>query len=201
MPEVMNREIIKQVFNERGYKFFHGHLNVNIVGVRMNEYRMNHFDDFLFLSYEDELGMPITLQWPITTRPGLSVLKSPINAKGTAILVPDQYRSVYKIDKHNGRYDAVCQRNGVVTVYRDNDRDNEFDYSPDTWDSGYFGINIHKAGWASAIVNGWSAGCQVFQYAQDFDLFMAIVKRSVRIYGNSLTYTLIEEKDFEGLTF
>ena len=49
---------------------------------------------------------------------------------GTAILVPDQYRGVYKIDTHGGkrRYTALCQRLGPVKIWRDNNRDRIPDY-------------------------------------------------------------------------
>ena len=44
--------------------------------------------------------------WKATTDPGISYLgeKEMLNEKGTAILVPGQYKNVYKIDKHKGKY-------------------------------------------------------------------------------------------------
>ena len=35
-------------------------------------------------------------------------------------------KDVYKIDKHQGKYKALCQRNGKVKVYRDGRRAREF---------------------------------------------------------------------------
>ena len=37
-----------------------------------------------------------------------------MDIRGTAILVPNQYRGVYAIRKHLGKYDAICQTNGKV---------------------------------------------------------------------------------------
>ena len=58
-----------------------------------------------------------------------------------------------------------------------------------------FGINIHKAGDASIVVDGWSAGCQVLARKFDFNELMNLVHCAVPIWGNKFTYTLLEEKD------
>jgi len=64
-----------------------------------------------------------------------------------------------------------------------------------TIDCGMFGINIHKAGVFSEQVNGWSAGCQVFQKSDDFYEFMSLVQKSRKRFGNSFTYTLLKKSD------
>ena len=114
---------------------------------------------------------------------------------GCARLVTGQYRSTWKIDKHQGKYDALCQRNGKVKVYRDEDLDLEYDENKIT--EGIYGINIHKAGQDSTWVENWSAGCQVFKRVKDFDEFMKICKKAVKIHGNSFTYTLLESTDIK----
>ena len=62
---------------------------------------------------------------------------------------------------------------------------------------GYFGINIHRSNPydESYAINKWSAGCQVFKKVEDYNSFIETCKESAKIYGNSFTYTLIEEKD------
>lgn len=62
-------------------------------------------------------------------------------------------------------------------------------------EEGMFGINIHKAGEASVVVDSWSAGCQVLARDTDFRELMNIVELSIPIWGNIFTYTLLEEKD------
>ena len=185
----------KEALQRKGYKFFEGYLNVNVIGVRSTNGRVNEFDDFLYLLFHDKRGNEIIRQYPITTEPGLTMLNAPINSKGTAILMPDQYRSAYSIDLHAGKYEALCQRLGEVCVYRDNDKDDDIDLDQIV-DCGYFGINIHKAGLDSIEVNNWSAGCQVFKRAYDFDDFMRWIKKSARIYGNAFSYTLLLDTDF-----
>ena len=58
-----------------------------------------------------------------------------------------------------------------------------------------FGINIHKAGDSSVVVDGWSAGCQVLARSFDFNELMNLVTLATSIWGDRFTYTLLEEKD------
>ena len=145
--------------------------------------------------YKDENGDWIQKSWPCTTEPGKYWLENPTNVNGTAVLVPGQYRSVWKIDLHQGKYEALCQRNGTVKVYRDDNKDDIIDCDPDSISEGYFGINIHKAGAHSTQIDRWSAGCQVFANESDFDEFMVICRKAREKWGNAFSYTLILEDD------
>ena len=191
----------KKLFEKKGYTYFEkGNYNMNIIGVRSNQNNKvtNKYDDCLVLIYNTETGWKRQI-YNITTEPGHSSMKAPSNAKGTAILAPGQYREAYKIDKHNGKYDALCQRNKVVKVYRDNNHDEVYDYKPETIDTGMFGINIHRSNetWTRSTVDGYSAGCQVFNDPKEFISFMVLVKKSAAIFGNNFTYTLINEEDID----
>lgn len=193
----------KKLFEKKGYAYFEkGNYNMNIIGVRSNQNNKvtNKYDDCLVLIYNTETGWKRQI-YSITTEPGLSIMKAPSNAKGTAILAPGQYRGAYKIDKHNGKYDALCQRNKVVKVYRDNNRNEVYDYKPETIDTGMFGINIHRSNetWTRSTVDGYSAGCQVFNDPKEFMSFMNLIKKSAKIYGNCFTYTLVNEEDIDGM--
>ncbi len=172
--------------------FTKGQYNLNIIGIRSKDHKPNRFDDRICVVFKDEQGW-VTRTWECTTEPGKYWLENPTNVSGTAILVPGQYRGVYKIDKHQGKYDALCQRNGPVKVYRDDNRDDIIDSEVGTEEQGYFGINIHKAGSDSTQVGRWSAGCQVFSQSADFDEFMSICYAAKSKWGDSFTYTLIDE--------
>lgn len=189
----------ERYFEKKGYAFFtNGNFNLNIIGVRSdkNNRVTNKFDDYLVVIYKNILGTQRMI-YSITTEPGAKFMKAPSNAKGTAILAPGQYRGAYKIDKHRGKYSALCQRNKIVKVYRDNNRDNIYDYKPETLDKGFFGINIHRSNefWTRPTIDGYSAGCQVFNDPKEFTSFMNLVQKSAKIYGNSFTYTLVNEED------
>lgn len=176
----------------RDYTWFDKPMELNILGVRRNLHT-NEFDDELYVAYLDTSLKPTVHSYTITTDPGTQSLLIPQNSKGTAILVPGQYNS-YAIDYHRGRYPALCQRTGNVCVYRDNNRDSKHDLDPSKIECGFYGINIHKAGKVSTIVNGWSAGCQVFKKSTDFDHFMKVAKFSSRFRNlNTFTYTLFSQ--------
>lgn len=189
----------KSLFAKKGYAFFtKGNYNVNIIGIRSNQNNKvtNKYDDVLVLDYNNGASHKRCI-YNITTDPGLSSIKKPSNAKGTAILVPGQYRSTYKVDLHNGKYEALCQRLKPVKVYRDGNKDDIYDLLPEKIDEGMFGINIHRSNetWTRTSIDGYSAGCQVFNNPKDFNSFMDVIRKSKNIYGNSFTYTLITEED------
>ena len=98
---------------------------------------------------------------------------------------------------HNGKYKALGQQKNVK-VYRDKTKDMKFEFDPKTIDEGMFGINIHRASTSESYnVENWSAGCQVFKRAKDFNQFLAICEKAAKIHGNSFTLTLLESKDIK----
>jgi len=202
---IYTREQIKKALEEKNYKWFNDDANkgydVNIVGIRnisTGKKITNVFDDLITISFKDEKGVWQYFEWANTTDPGKkSMLEwNKMGIKGgCARLVPNQYRSVWSIDKHQGKYDALCQRNGNVKVYRDADFDLEYDENKIT--EGMYGINIHKAGKDSTWVENYSAGCQVFKRVKDFDEFMKICRKAAKIHGNKFSYTLLNSDDIK----
>jgi len=193
------KDMYRGALLKKGYVFFDNNTayNVNIIGVRrVNGAAPNKFDDTIVVIYRNKQKFWEVFTADITTDPGYYWLQEPMNVSGTAILVPGQYRSVYRRDLHLGKYEALCQRGGEVSVYRDDNRDRRHDMDPSTIDTGYFGINIHKAGRASAQVDKWSAGCQVISRSDEFATFMDLTEEGAERHGNSFTYTLLLETDF-----
>jgi hypothetical protein len=195
-----SKEQIEKAVKSQGYVWFNGakDYDVNIVGVRNatpGQKVTNLFDDKLTLSYKIN-GQWFYHEWDATTEPGKKGVMQFHNSGGVARLVPDQYRGVYKVSMHQGKYQALCQRLGDVTVWRDKNRDMDFDEI--IRDTGMFGINIHKAGTVSNFVENWSEGCQVFKRTKDFNDFMVLINRAKEIHGNHFTYTLIISSDING---
>jgi len=188
---------IEDVYIKKEYAFYDGDkpYNLNIFGIRCAT-DTNFFDDLICVAYRNNHLETVVEVFQGTTDPGRYWLKNPMNKDGTAILVEGQYRGVYKIDKHRGKYNALCQRLGKVTVFRDNDKDTKHDLDPETEQSGYYGINIHKSNPYVKYVDKYSAGCQVFRLDSHFDRLMALAYKSAEIYGNSFTYTLFNKSDF-----
>jgi len=188
LPAILKRS------EEAGHTVFkNGSYNLNLIGVRTESRLANKFDDWFHVVFKDDSGQWVNIAFECTTDPGTYWLGKPMNSNGTAILKAGQYRGVWKVDLHRGKYKALCQRNGKVTVYRDNDRNNTLDLSIDTIDEGWFGINIHKAGNDSTQVNRWSAGCQVIANDAEFEILMSLVYKSIEKYGDGFSYTLLED--------
>jgi len=197
------REKIKNTVEALGYKYFTGEeYDINIIGVRNSETKgkvTNRFDDKLTVSYKAD-GKWQYHEFDCTTDPGTHWVENILNDKGVAILKPGQYRRSHKLRLHAGKYLALGQKENV-TVYRDNNRDANYDLDESKTDTGLFGINIHRAskyeGRKSTQVDKWSAGCQVIAANDDWHEFLDICQAAREIHGNSFSYTLIESKDIK----
>ena len=101
LKDKINVETIQEVFERKGYRFFaKGNYNLNLLGVRKNTSVSNKFDDYLVAVYKNEDDEWQCLVWEATTDPGKHWLENPLSPKGTAILIPDQYRGTWKIGLH-----------------------------------------------------------------------------------------------------
>ena len=172
---------LKNEFFRLGYSWF----PFQIVGIRSKADTPNKFDDLIGLIEND------TITWFTgTTNPGVHWLKNLLNPKGAALLKPNQYVNTWKLDLHQGKYLALCQRKNVV-VYRDGDKD-DFSEETATTETGLFGINIHRAnaGLVSQLVDRYSAGCQVLNDPKDFEY---LIKRCQVSKLKEFTYTLLKE--------
>ena len=190
---------IRAVFSSKGYTFFDGDkpYNLNIVGIRKTrDSIVNTFEDVICIVYRDEKMNLVLESFPSTTKPGTFFLKHPINTSGTAIMAPGQYKGAYAIGLHRDEYRAMVQV-GSVKVFRDTNQDDVIDLDPEKIMAGVYGLNIHQSNpfTPSFRVDKWSAGCQVFQSPVDFARFMKLCDRSVKLYGNSFSYTLLNQSD------
>ena len=196
------REKIEEVMASKGYKYFTGdNYDVNIIGVRNSGTKnrvTNAFDDAITISYKNEEGEWQYHEFNCTTDPGTHWVENVLNDKGVAILKPGQYRGSHKLRLHQGKYLALGQKKDV-TVYRDNNRNNQYDLDESKTDTGIFGINIHRAtsraGGKSTRIDKWSAGCQVIADNDDWHEFLDVCQLAREIHSNSFSYTLLESND------
>lgn len=188
---------LKKALEAKNYRFFENdskNFNLNLIGIRSAENKSNAFNDWLFVVWQYQ-GLWNQLQFRITTDPGLYWLEAePLNELGTAIVKPGQYRGLWQIGKHQNKYKALVQR-GPITVIRDADRDGQMDLQGGTEQEGLFGINLHRANARrqSIRIDRWSAGCQVFADPQDFNVFLQLCTEAAKNWGDSFSYTLLEE--------
>ena len=192
---------IKEIRERLGYPIFEGPYNLNITGFRSENSVSNSYDDWMTVVYQNDSKVWQRFYARCTTDPGKHWLLNPMNAKGTAILIPDHYPGMYKVGRHK-TYEALEQQKPGLYV-RDNDKNSVLDFSlyrdPKKRKKhvfeGNIKANIHRSSkWKRTMnVGMYSAGCQVLQDPNEFLEFMDLCKRGTKMYGNSLSYTLIEE--------
>ena len=178
-----------QQLQARASQLGYGPLNTtfSLVGIRSGGDAYDQFDDMFIVINNGQLSY-----FKSTTNPGGSVLSGGFreyNARGAAVLVPGQYQ-VHSIGNHKG-YSAGTQVQGKVTVNRDGNLNQKAGDGTST-QTGLFGVNIHRAAatGTSSRVNGYSAGCQVWATAGDFNAFM-LNWRNSKI--KTLQYTLFNQ--------
>lgn len=204
---------IKGVMECKRYKFFtNGYYNLNLIGVRSSESKSDKFDDHFHLIYRDSDNRFKHHIFACTTDPGKHWLINPFVPAGTAILVPDQYRGAFKLGIHgrswsSGGYEALEQA-APMNYVRDFNKDIKLDFSlyrePELRKIHMFRANIksniHRASMTTLVSNvgRYSAACQVIQSYSGFKTLIDVVKKSIKFgYGNSFSYTLLEQQDFE----
>lgn len=192
---------IKEILKDSGYVLHTKPYQLNIVGVRNPSVNSNSFDDEVHVFYKKPDGKWNYHVYPATTDPGTFWLNNPSYEQGTAILAQGQYRNAYAIGKHKGLYTALVQVR-PVTIIRDYDRDALLDFYNGSKQTGNFGINIHRAEsfGETKFINKYSAGCQVFQNAKDFEEFIKLCERHRSLYGNTFTYTLVDLRSIRRIT-
>ncbi len=187
---------VKAVLKKKGYHLFSRPYELNIVGIRDSNVTADAFDDVLFVFWKDNKGKWDWRRYRITTDPGKVYLKSGLNGnKAISIVKEGQYKDAYAIGLHKKQYKALVQI-GPVTALLDDDGNNILNFTSKKTKRGIFGLNIHRAKKAGTTedVYLYSAGCQVFANASDFDQFMGLCERHRQKYSNKFTYTLIDEK-------
>jgi hypothetical protein len=192
MKEIrFTKEQLETAINKKSYKWYQNELN--IIGIRntsKGNLVTNHFDDWITTTYRLN-NVWYSFQWDATTDPGKKSMLNFRNPNGVARLIPGQYIHCWELGKHKNQYEALRQI-GNVKVTRDNDKDLIYDGKQEF--EGIYGINIHKSGQNSIIVEDWSEGCQVFKRSADFDSFMDIVRNNGT---KKFTYTLILLSDLD----
>jgi hypothetical protein len=189
----MSLQKMKAILRHKGYQVFSRPYELNIVGLRSKSIVPNRFDDEIHVFYKVS-----TLNWhyhvfKATTDPGTFWLNQPMQPQGTAILAEGQNLNCYELGLHQGKYLALVQRK-PITIIRDYNRDAILDFNNGNKSSGFFGINIHRANvkGTTKSVDRNSAGCQVFEKAKDFELFISLCQKHKQLYGNHFTYSLID---------
>lgn len=179
-----------------------GAFNLNIFGVRSKERNSDKYDDFIGVMYFDENYKKVFKVWKATTDPGSFYLKNPLDKKGTLIMAPGQYCYAFKLGLHgrSGLYPyTALEQCGDIEYIRDNNKDTILNFellkNRKNIIKGNFKTNIHRSqkGVINSLIGKYSAGCQVFQSSTDFDEFIELCKKHIKLGNYHLfTYTLFE---------
>ena len=195
LKERVSPEMVIAAIRSAGREPFDGGAyDLNLVAVRHPDRRANTFNDWLHVLYRETAGGPWKVySLDVTTDPGLYYRLNPSRVEGTAILKAGFIKSAWKLGLHKGEKRALVQA-APVTVWRDADRDAEIDIGaegPQSQQTGTFGINIHRAGKASEVVDKWSAGCIVAQEEAAFLDLIALCDLQVLTHPSWQTFSLL----------
>ena len=196
-------DVVKKAVINKGYNWFDGDLNLNIIWERTSDEITNRFTDFLHIVYSEN-NINKILSLPATTKPGIKgAIDSPITYEGvtgTAIIIPNQYLSAWEFRDVYNEFSEYPYFRQVkkISYWRDGNKDLVVDHVQEQKNK-IFGTHWHKMSnirtYGSGYVNNWSMGCmgcpEPLWYA-----FLPIARESAKRYGNIFTGTIIESKDF-----
>ena len=191
-----------QIFENDGY--------INFCGVRNNK-TDNTFNDTLYIYWKDASDgkFKCVKTSGFTTKPGQSVIlntKGDTHSKGAAIVKEGWYPDVWHHGKHQGKYNALRQTDGVtkpIAITRDNTQfgrgGNKYELRilSGTTEVGYPCTNLHKSGKNSTYVNNWSAGCQVFKVEKEFEEMLSMANHATKKGQKTFGYFLTNETVFD----
>lgn len=213
MPPKYSVEQIIDTMRSKNFTVFEGlgqsgtyrDFDLNLIGIRNSSNISNFFDDWYVCFYR------LNKKWNIhyynaTLDPGRDELTHPsfpeAQSRGTFILKEGiQFKSAWTLGYHGGgnwRHIALLQT-GIVTGYRDNDRDTLLDCEPQSITSGFYGINHHAASLWSVIptVGRYGAGCQVIQDPNHHQQQANLWVRSASIWGPKFSYGILNQNWFK----
>lgn len=186
--------------------------NLNIWFSRSLEIEEDVFNDICIIFWLNTKNQWETRLFKFNTNPGIFWLKSPQNPDGTAIISPGQYRSTHSIRTHrqgtSSAHIALCHSQGIVKVFRDNNKDDILDLNGRVYTNG-LGINCHRPSLyteQTGKIHKSSAGCLIAKYRDEFDnstqddasleTFMGICRNSQKYWGNKFSITVIDDSNY-----
>lgn len=195
---LINFENLLKEMKQKNFTIFSDdskNFNLNFVGIRNKSNKINTFNDAFIVFWKHD-GIFNMYQFIGTTDPGLYYTKFPLNSRGVMIMKEQQVKGYFTIGKHKGLYKALVQSKPCL-LYRDNNKDSKLDKNENSIEKAIVGANFHRASNSdeSIKIGKYSAGCQVAKNASDYNLIMQLFTYSSEIWGNSFTYTLIEDNN------
>lgn len=207
---------IIEAMKEKDYEVIEDPYYINIVGIRYQyegQPYSNKFKDRIWSIWKNDSGKWESKNWASSTIPGLfmkwrSGLKmkkwcSTNRKKGLGILVPAQYKGIYKM------YEASASRGMKASPYF-RSRGDQLAYRDKAWDTdtitygnknsldvGNHAMFIHRGFPGGTNVNNWSEGCQIFSKDADYKQFCNLARNHIEKHNNKFNYTLLMSSDVD----
>jgi len=190
-------EKIKELYFINKYIFFTGNFNLNLFAIRGKNRISNAFDDTLGVAYQEGKENKIYLL-PGTVDPGIPWLKNPMEPKlGAAAIKEGQYKKLWQLGRF--RNTTALLQVSPVTCYRDNNKNDVFDFVQERTSTGLYGIFWHEhfQNLETAInVDKSSAGCVVpASRIAHYKVMDLCNKQILSRFGNTFTFTLFDERE------
>jgi len=187
---------------ESAYKRFGGKFDpkgINIFGVRVGSGENSLFDDIVGIAHDRKLHL-----FRATTDPGKFWTHN-TKRKGVAHLCDGFHVAGWMVGTHRKgkkgeQRKCLIQTGAEVGIWRDVNKNHQFDDDEDILETGYFGINFHH-GYGKDTIGRTSAGCQVIQNPQAFKKFMRIIMNSNKYQTNkkhAFNYMLFDSNPEQG---
>ena len=193
------------VFEQDGY--------INFCGVRNNATN-DTFNDILYIYWKENGVFKCVKTSGFTTKPGEKSVHNRNgdgNTSGVAIVKEGWHPNVWHIGIHgpnsSNPHEALRQTENLtepITITRDKTQYGksgayELRIFEDTTECGYPFTNMHRSKDPHGnTVNGWSAGCQVFQNKSEFDEMLRMAEYAATKGQNMFSYFLTNKTVFDG---
>ena len=201
LTQIKTYEDVKKLYYDKGYSFRTQEMALNLGAIRSKNSESDKFDDLGWCAWTENNSPQIQFFW-LTTDPGKYWLQNPMKDDGCAILVPNQYKEVFGVGKHNGKYECFKQL-GNMSYVRDNNKDLILDFSlyrdPEKrkihlfW--GNINSNLHRASEFHNVpfIGRYSAACQVVQNPNTYKKLIELRDKSALKGFTRWDWTLFEE--------
>lgn len=206
---------LKAAMEKKGFKWFTNNLSLNFIWERTNNKFSDKFDDFFYVAYIKD-GLEMVIQTIATTKAGLYSAEHVPTVEGitgVAIIQPGQYMSSWEFmygeklqkfltDNKIEKYPWIAphfRQVGKLNYWRDGDMDGDLEEFNEQKNKIFYTQwhNMSRPGtYGSGLVQNWSAGCMGWPEPET-KKFLSVVLESVALYGDKVSGTLLETKDFQ----
>ncbi len=157
----------------------------NLVGIRTPDQTPWTFNDWITLSWGDDLGMIFFRRWRASTQAGVFWRGHPANSgAGEAHLQCGRYPDLWRLGRHRGRDFALMQRR-KVKLWATRKQRKTLSFDP----AGRFGANLHHH---EGELYRWAPGAQVMKNKHELNELISIVQHCQTVKAQGCGYTLVE---------